>query len=291
MTKKRSARKLLVLTSPAEMQAWALNTRRKGKTIGFVPTMGALHQGHLSLMRQARAENHAVVVSIFVNPMQFGKEEDFEVYPKRLAADKKGLRAVGVDVLFLPTNVSMYPDGFETTIKAGPLAKRWCGHSRPGHFDGVLTVVAKLFAVVQPDQAYFGEKDYQQYLLIKRMAQDLNLPTEVVGCPIYREPDGLAMSSRNYNLKKTHRKNAVVLSQVIEALQQRVAAGEKSVRRLKTFARTTLNEVPRCEIDYVAIVDKETLAPITTVERGGRILLAVRFRQRPWVRLIDNGPL
>ncbi len=291
MTNKRSARKLLVLTSPAEMQAWALVTRRKGKTIGFVPTMGALHEGHLSLMRQARAENHAVVVSIFVNPMQFGKGEDFDVYPKRLEGDKKGLRSVGVDVLFLPNNLNMYPDGFETTVKAGPLAKRWCGRSRPGHFDGVLTVVAKLFSLVQADQAYFGEKDYQQYLLIKKMAADLNMPTQVVGCPIYREPDGLAMSSRNYNLKKTNRKNAISLSRVIEALQQQVASGEKSVTKLKRYAHEQLENVPRCEIDYIAIVDAATLVSIKKVERKARVLLAVRFQQKPWVRLIDNGPL
>lgn len=291
MTIKRSARKLLVLTSPEEMQAWALATRRKGKTIGFVPTMGALHEGHLSLMRQARAENHCVVVSIFVNPMQFGKEEDFDVYPKRLDDDKKGLYSVGVDVLFLPNNKSMYPHGFETAVVAGPLAKRWCGKSRPGHFDGVLTIVAKLFALVQSHHAYFGEKDYQQFLLIKRMAQDLNLPVFVVGCPIYREPDGLAMSSRNYNLNKTNRKHAVKLSQVIETLQRQTLAGETSVTKLKASARDALQKIPRSDIDYLAIVDVETLLPLKRIESRARVLLAVRFQQKPWVRLIDNGPL
>lgn len=291
MTTQRSARKLLVLTSPAQMQAWALAARRKGKTIGFVPTMGALHEGHLSLMRQARAENHCVVVSIFVNPMQFGKGEDFDVYPKRIEDDKKGLRSVGVDVLFLPNHHNMYPEGFETSVVAGPLSKRWCGKSRPGHFDGVLTVVAKLFSLVQPHHAYFGEKDYQQFLLIKRMAQDLNLPVMVVGCPIYREPDGLAMSSRNYNLNKTNRKNAVRLSQVVELLQRQTLAGETSVAKLKSSARKELQKIPRSEIDYLAIVDADTLAPLKRIEDRARLLLALRFQQKPWVRLIDNGLL
>ena len=193
---------LKVITSPEEMQKWAMSQRRRGKTIGFVPTMGALHEGHLSLMRRGRTENHALVVSIFVNPIQFGPKEDFESYPERLESDKRGLKKVGVDVLFLPDAAAMYPEGFQTKIGAGPLADRWCGASRPGHFDGVLTVVAKLFNLVMPNKAYFGEKDYQQYLLIKQMATDLAMPVEVVGCPIYREADGLAMSSRNFNLKK-----------------------------------------------------------------------------------------
>ncbi|MBL92296.1 MAG: pantoate--beta-alanine ligase [Myxococcales bacterium] len=285
------AKKLQVFNSPQEIQKWSLAQRRRGKTIGFVPTMGALHEGHLSLMRRARAENHAVVSSIFVNPIQFGPKEDLDNYPNRLEADKRGLKKVGVDALFLPDASVMYPEGFQTKVVAGPLADRWCGASRPGHFDGVLTVVAKLFNLVTPDKAYFGEKDYQQYLLIKRMVADLHMPLEVVGCPTYREPDGLAMSSRNYNLKKLNRKNAVALSKVLEQVQQAARAGERSTQKLTELAKNSLLKVPRCEIDYLAIVDQETLMPLKRIKKEARMLMAVKFQQKPWVRLIDNGHL
>lgn len=274
------------LATPAEMRAW-----REGRaaSLGLVPTMGYLHEGHLALARRSLAENAATVASIFVNPAQFGPGEDFERYPRDEARDLRLLRELGVDAVYLPSAAAMYPDGYETWVTVERTARRLEGASRPAHFRGVATVVTKLFNAVRPDRAYFGRKDAQQLRLVRRLARDLDLPVDVVACDTVREADGLAMSSRNAYLSPEDRAAAPVLSRALAAAAARFAAGERSADALRAAARAVLEAEPRAAIDYVSLADSASLAEIEG-EADGPALLSLAARFGP-VRLIDNVEL
>lgn len=274
------------------MQAVALALRQQGKTIGFVPTMGALHEGHLALVREARQRADIVVVSVFVNPLQFNKQADLARYPRTLETDLIKCRSAGVDVVFVPDASGMYPPGFETRVQPGQLAKRLEGKSRPGHFEGVTTVCAKLFALVQPHFSVFGEKDYQQLLIVRRMVRDLHLPLEVVALPVMRDVDGLALSSRNARLSAAQRKKATCLYRALMAAQDKVQDGERRARPIAAAARKVLAATSGFETDYVAVVDPDTLEPVDQIGAVARVLLSGSFGTgKKQVRLIDNGPL
>ena len=270
---------------PAALQSWAGEVRARGETIGFVPTMGFLHEGHLSLMRIARPRCDHLVVSIFVNPLQFGPDEDLARYPRDEAGDTARCAAEGVDVLFFPMPATMYPEGFQTRVKAGPLASPLCGAARQGHFDGVVTVVLKLFNLVQPHLAVFGAKDYQQFQVIASMVRDLNLPVDVVAGPIVREPDGLAMSSRNAYLSGDARRQALCLHRALGQARSLFAGGERGVATLLTATRRLIEAQPLVDIDYVELLDAENLTPIERIERPAVLALAAKFGA---TRLIDN---
>jgi pantoate--beta-alanine ligase len=259
--------------------------RAKGASVGMVPTMGALHEGHASLIRAARAENDVVVVSIFVNPTQFGPNEDFAKYPRDLETDLRLVEQAGGDVVFNPSAEEMYAGDHSTWVDVEALGAGLCGRSRPGHFKGVCTVVTKLLAIGQPDRAYFGEKDAQQLAIIQRMVRDLNIRTDIVPCPIVREADGLAMSSRNVRLSAKARTQAPLLYKALIAARALVVAGERSAAALERLIRTALVEAPLGEIDYVEIVRVDDLSPVADLEGECLIALAVRFGD---VRLIDN---
>jgi pantoate--beta-alanine ligase len=267
------------------MQSWTTTLKREGKRIAFVPTMGFLHEGHASLLREGRARGDMLVLSIFVNPIQFGPGEDLERYPRNLEGDCTIARECGTDIVFTPTAAEMYPAGFQTSIRVRDLALPLCGASRPGHFDGVATVVTKLFNIVQPDVALFGMKDFQQLAIIRRMTQDLALPVEVVGMPIIREADGLAMSSRNAYLTPAQRQSALCLSQAIRLVRERYAAGEHAAETLLTAARELILAEPAAVIDYLELRDSATLEPVATVSDTTLVALAVRIGA---TRLIDN---
>ncbi|GLV49304.1 pantothenate synthetase [Thermus sp. LT1-2-5] len=253
--------------------------------VGFVPTMGYLHAGHLALVQRARAENPFVAVSIFVNPLQFGPGEDYHRYPRDLARDQALLQEAGVDLLFAPSVEEMYPQGFATRVSVeGPLTALWEGAVRPGHFQGVATVVARLFLLVGPRRAYFGEKDYQQLLVIRKMAQDMGFPLDVVGVPTVREEDGLALSSRNVYLSPETRKKANVLYRALTAMRE-VARKGGSVAQALRAGEAVLAEVPEFKKDYLALVHPETLLPLSDWVEGARGIVAGRF---PEARLIDN---
>jgi pantoate--beta-alanine ligase len=256
---------------------------RKG--VGFVPTMGYLHRGHLALVERARRENAFVVVSIFVNPLQFGPGEDYHRYPRDLDRDAALLEEAGVDLLFAPEVAEMYPTGFATRVQVeGPLTALWEGEVRPGHFQGVATVVARLFLLVGPERAYFGEKDYQQLLVIRKMVRDLGFPLEVVGVPTVREEDGLALSSRNVYLSPKTREKASVLYRALMAMREAALTGGSVAQALEAGERV-LGEVPEFRPDYLAIVHPDTLLPLSRLVPGARGLVAGRF---PEARLIDN---
>jgi pantoate--beta-alanine ligase len=280
-----------IITSKPLMQAVVLGTRAQGQTIGLVPTMGALHDGHLALIREARLQADLVIVSIFVNPLQFNSMADLKSYPANRDRDVALCAEQGVDVIFAPDAMTMYPPGFDTTVSAGALAKRLEGKSRPGHFDGVLTAVAKLFSLTFPHFAIFGEKDFQQLALVRRMTRDLHFPVEIVPMPVIRDLDGLALSSRNALLAKKQRQQAVCLFNAIQAVQEKVSQGEKRRRSLLATARKILTAASLFEIDYVDIVAPKTLKPIQEVDSLARILIAGQFQGRKTVRLLDNGPL
>ncbi|MEA3466196.1 MAG: pantoate--beta-alanine ligase [Thermodesulfobacteriota bacterium] len=274
-----------IITTVQEMHDMVLVAREQGKTIAFVPTMGFLHEGHLSLMTQGRKRCDLLVLSIFVNPTQFGQGEDFDSYPRNLTRDAELAQSAGVDFIFAPTAEQMYPKGYSTTIHIDGLTDNLCGASRPGHFDGVTTVVAKLFNIVQPHQAFFGMKDFQQLAVIQQMVRDLNMPVEVVGMPIVREQDGLAMSSRNTNLSKELRQQGLSL---IDAIRQVIAAatgGENSAAALIELARQRIEQEVDASIDYIQICHNQTLQDVSTIDEHSVILLAVRFGT---TRLIDN---
>ncbi|HEY8395043.1 MAG TPA: pantoate--beta-alanine ligase [Thermaerobacter sp.] len=255
--------------------------------IGFVPTMGYLHEGHLSLIRRARAECDAVVVSVFVNPLQFGPGEDYERYPRDLERDCRLAAEAGADLLFHPDAREMYPEGEpQVFVDVGDLASRWEGAVRPGHFRGVVTVVTKLFHIVQPDRAYFGQKDAQQAVIIRRMAADLNFPLEVVVCPTVREADGLALSSRNVYLAPPERRAATVLYRALQAARERLEAGERDGRALAAVMEETVASEPLARLDYAAVVSPHTLEPLETVAPG-EVLLLIAARIGT-TRLIDN---
>ncbi|MCX8033096.1 MAG: pantoate--beta-alanine ligase [Thermoleophilia bacterium] len=268
-----------------ELRSVVQNAKAAGQSVGLVPTMGALHEGHLSLVRRARGENDVVIVSVFVNPTQFGPREDFDRYPRDLARDLALCEQAGADAVFAPSAAEMYPPGFCTWVNVEGLTEGLCGRSRPGHFRGVCTVVAKLFNICQPDRAYFGEKDAQQLVVVKRMVQDLNFPIEIVPCSTVREPDGLAMSSRNMLLTREQRQQAPMLYKALKEAERLIKTGVKDTTALKQAIATVLGEASLGQVDYIEIVDAETLAPMETVWGECLIALAVRFGE---VRLIDN---
>ncbi len=270
-----------------ELRAVLDADRAADRTIGFVPTMGYLHAGHVSLMDAARAENDVVVASIFVNPLQFAANEDLSDYPRDLARDRELAGEAGVDLLFVPAGDEMYPDGEVLTTVAVPgLAGRWEGASRPTHFAGVATVVAKLFAIAGPCRAYFGEKDFQQLAIVRRMVADLSIPVEVRGCPIVREPDGLAMSSRNVYLEPDQRAAAPVLRRALDDGLAAIADGERSGSAIAQIMTATVAAEPLVELDYAAAVDAATLTEAEELAGEVRLLIAARVG-RP--RLIDNA--
>lgn len=259
--------------------------RAAGASIGLVPTMGALHEGHLSLIRRARTENDRVVVSVFVNPTQFGPQEDLALYPRDLQTDVALAAEAGADLVFAPPVEQMYRPGHATWVEVERLGEGLCGASRPGHFRGVCTVVTKLFNIVGPDRAYFGEKDAQQLAVIRRMVRDLDMRLEVVACPTVREPDGLAMSSRNVRLSPEARAQAPVLYQALAAARMAAEAGERDTEHLKTDIYEALAEADLVATDYVEIVDAKTLEPLREIDRPALIALAVVMGD---VRLIDS---
>ena len=257
--------------------------RHQGQAIGLVPTMGALHTGHLSLVERACRDNDRVVVSIFVNPIQFGPGEDLDRYPRNPDRDAELLAKAGVDAIYQPTVEAMYPPGSSTRIHVAGVAEPLEGRARPGHFDGVATVVAKLFATVEPDRAYFGQKDAQQVAVVKRMARDLDFPVEVRVCPTVREPDGLALSSRNAYLTTEERKAAACLSSALRLASDAYARGERRPERLRQIVRERLEAEPLAEVEYAELVDPETFA-----SPGSLAVIAVRIGR---TRLIDNHDL
>ena len=273
-----------IVSTIEEVRAQVREWKKEGKTVGFVPTMGYLHEGHASLM-DAAGENDKVVVSIFVNPMQFGPNEDLASYPRDLEHDAKVCEAHGVDLIFHPTPEEMYGDNFYSYVDMDVLTKELCGLSRPVHFRGVCTVVAKLFNIVTPDKAYFGQKDVQQLAVIKRMVKDLNMPLTIVGCPIIREEDGLARSSRNTYLSPEERKAALVLSRSIFLGKKMVEQGEKDCRKIKEAMTAEIEKEPLAKIDYVKIVDLSTMQQVETTEHGVLAAIAVYIGK---TRLIDN---
>jgi pantoate--beta-alanine ligase len=264
-----------------QVKAW----KKEGCSVGFVPTMGYLHEGHGSLIARARKENDKVVVSIFVNPMQFGPGEDLESYPRDLEKDSKYCQSLGADLIFHPEPEEMYTDGFCSYVDMSVLTEELCGLSRPVHFRGVCTVVNKLFNIVQPDRAYFGQKDAQQLAVIKRMVQDLNMNLEVIGCPIVRESDGLAKSSRNTYLSPEERQAALVLSKAVARGQELVAAGEQETKKILDEMKALIGQEPLARIDYVKAVDGLTMQQIEAVQKPMLVALAVYIGK---TRLIDN---
>lgn len=278
---------MLVISTIADLRGHLDAVRAAGATVGFAPTMGALHDGHLSLAAAAAEQCDVVVMSIFVNPTQFGEGEDFSAYPRQLELDLELAQDAGVDVVFTPSVEEMYPADATTTVHVAGLTEMFEGDSRPGHFDGVATIVAKLFAIVGPCRAYFGEKDFQQLAVVTRMAADLDLPVEVVGCPIVREPDGLAMSSRNVYLTPPEREAATVLHRSLRAARAMVEAGERDRAILEAHIASIIDAEPLAELDYVAVVDPVTLQRPDVLASGSsvRILLVARVGIP---RLLDN---
>jgi len=274
-----------IVESPGEMQAEARAARRRGDIVGLVPTMGFFHEGHLSLMRRARAECGAVIVSLFVNPTQFGPAEDLASYPRDFARDCELASTERVDLMFAPSAAAMYPHGHRTFVNVERVADTLCGASRPGHFRGVATVVAKLFHICMPVRAYFGLKDYQQARVIETMIRDLDFDTTLVRCPIVREPDGLAMSSRNSYLSPAERQAATVLRRALLAAGEWIGEGERDGGKVAKRIRETIEAEPLARIDYAAVVDPEWLQPLVAVEKDALLAVAVRFGR---TRLIDN---
>ena len=269
----------------AEMRAASRAARQEGRRLGFVPTMGALHAGHISLVRAARQQCDSVAVSIFVNPTQFGPKEDFSKYPRTFERDRELLEAEGVAILFAPSTEEMYPPGATTFVIVEGLSEKLCGRSRPGHFRGVATVVAKLFNIVEPDLAFFGQKDSAQAVIIRRMVRDLAFDVEIVVCPIVREPDGLALSSRNAYLDPRQRKQATVLYRSLMRVQGLADRGESDSARLIAAALDVFKEVPEVRLDYFEIVDRETLDPVADISQGALVAVAGFVGS---TRLIDN---
>ncbi len=278
------------ISSKNEVRTAVAEARREGRRIGFVPTMGALHEGHLSLVRAARARADFVVVSIFVNPLQFGEGEDLEAYPRRLDEDLSLLDAEEVELAFAPSAEVMYAPDAQVTVEPGALARRWEGESRPGHFTGVATVVTKLLNIVSPDLAFFGEKDYQQLQVIRKVVADLDIGVGIVGVPTVRDADGLALSSRNAYLTPDERADARALPRALDAAAGALAAGERDARALEAVMRNTIAEASedRVALDYAAVTDSATLEPMERVDSPARALLAARVGS---TRLIDNREL
>jgi len=271
-----------------EVRTWSRRTRAAGLTVGFVPTMGFLHEGHLSLMRQAREKCDRVAASIFVNPMQFGPKEDLAAYPRDLDRDLELMSSVPVDVVFHPDPEEVYPPGYQTRVEVTDVTRDLCGRYRPGHFTGVATVVLKLFHIVEPDLAIFGEKDYQQLVTIKRMARDLNLDVRVEGGVTVREPDGLAMSSRNTYLSGEERKSARALSSSLGLARDMVAAGQRDPARIIEAVRRHIEDHPHTRVEYAELVDPETMQAVDRIGPRTLLVLSVHVGR---ARLIDNAVL
>jgi pantoate--beta-alanine ligase len=276
---------LKICTTIEEMRDASRAARRAGKRVGFVPTMGALHEGHLSLVRAARASCDVVAASIFVNPTQFGPTEDLAKYPRTFERDRELFEREGVDMLFAPSIEEMYPAGAVTWVTVEELSNRLDGRSRPGHFRGVTTVVAKLFHIVEPDAAFFGQKDAAQVAIVRRMVRDLNLPVEVAVCPIVREPDGLAMSSRNAYLDSQQRKHALALHRSLMRVQQLADAGERNPAALASAGREEISRESSVRLDYFEVVSPETLEVVADTSKGALVAVAAYVGN---TRLIDN---
>jgi pantoate--beta-alanine ligase len=269
----------------AAMKAACRQITRTGKTLGFVPTMGALHEGHFSLVRAGRSRCDVTAVSIFVNPLQFGPTEDLEKYPRSLERDAAMLEKLGVELLFVPTVEEMYPAGAKTYVLVDELSSKLDGASRPGHFRGVATVVTKLFETVRPDFAFFGQKDAVQVAVLRKMVRDLDMDVQIVVCPIMREPDGLAMSSRNVYLSADERRQALVLHRALMRIQREVDGGERDAARLLEVGNQVIAEERGARLDYFAIVDPDTIEPVEDIGRGALAAVAAYFGR---TRLIDN---
>jgi pantoate--beta-alanine ligase len=276
---------MIILQTIKETKELIKKFKKEGKSIGFVPTMGYLHQGHISLIERARQENDFVVVSIFVNPTQFGPNEDFDKYPRDLDRDALMCEKAGADLIFNPEPSEIYPSDYLTYVEVNEITDKLCGASRPGHFKGVTTVVNKLFNIVEADKAYFGQKDAQQVAVIQKMVEDLNMNTEVIPCPIVRETDGLAMSSRNIYLNEQERKAALVLSKSLFDIKEHIDSGITHVNTLRNIIIDKIKSEPLTNIDYVEIVDARTLKRIEKVQGEILIALAVKLGK---TRLIDN---
>jgi pantoate--beta-alanine ligase len=278
---------MLICTTPAEMQAACRHVRGSAHSLGLIPTMGALHAGHLSLVSAALAQNDAVAASIFVNPTQFGPNEDYAAYPRAFDEDCSKLSSAGVHLLFAPSATEMYPPGNTTFVDPGPVATRLDGASRPGHFRGVATIVARLFNIVAPDRAYFGQKDAAQVAVLRNIVRDLNLPVELVVCPIVREPDGLALSSRNRYLSPAERSRALVLSRALRAAESLARSGETRAEALRAAMLAVFADSnnPEVALDYAAVVDPDTLLPVADTRNGALLAVAAFIGA---TRLIDN---
>jgi pantoate--beta-alanine ligase len=274
-----------ITQSPTEMQRMVEDYRHAGKSIGLVPTMGALHEGHLSLIRRCRAENDVVLMSLFVNPTQFNRKDDLDRYPRDLDRDARLARAAGMDVIFAPAAEGMYPEGFVTYVSVERLTDRWEGAARPGHFRGVATVCTKLFTICRPHRAYFGQKDYQQSLVVRRLAADLNLALDIVVLPTVRESDGLALSSRNVLLNPEERRQATILSQALLQAQAAVQMGERDATQLRSAIETKIRSMPLAKLDYVGVCDPDSLEPLTQITGRAVALVSASFDE---TRLIDN---
>jgi pantoate--beta-alanine ligase len=272
-------------TTVAGMKAAAAELRARGRSIGLVPTMGYLHEGHLSLVRECRKRADVTVVSIFVNPLQFGPQEDFRRYPRDPERDASLLEKEGVDILFLPADGDMYPEGYRTSVEVAGLQDKLCGRLRPGHFKGVATVVLKLFNIVRPDYAFFGQKDAQQVVVLRRMAKDLNMDVEIRALPIIREPDGLAMSSRNTYLGAAERRAALVLSRSLEEARRTFEKGERAASLIRQRLLRAIASEPLAKMDYAEVVDPSSLEPVERIEGRALVALAVSIGK---TRLIDN---
>lgn len=276
---------MIIVNTIEEVRRYVKQWRMEGKTIGFVPTMGYLHEGHRSLIERADKDNDIVVVSIFVNPTQFGPNEDLESYPRDMQRDSEVCKEAGADLIFNPEPSVMYEDNASTSVKVEGLSDELCGRSRPVHFGGVCLVVSKLFNIVLPDRAYFGQKDAQQLAIIKKMVRDLNFPVEIIGCPIVREKDGLAKSSRNTYLSETEREAALVLNRALLKGREAIEGGERDALAVKKIITEVIKQEPLAKIDYVEIVDFDTIRKTDNIDKNVLVAIAVFIGK---TRLIDN---
>ncbi|MCT4620448.1 MAG: pantoate--beta-alanine ligase [Marinisporobacter sp.] len=276
---------MFIIETMKETRKIIKKEKREGKKIGLVPTMGYLHEGHLSLIKKAKEENDFVIVSIFVNPTQFGEGEDYESYPRELERDSNLAKSVGADMIFHPSVAEMYPNGYNTYVETYKVTDKLCGASRPGHFRGVTTVVCKLFNIVAPHRAYFGQKDAQQVVVIKQMVKDLNMDIEIIPCPIVREKDGLALSSRNTYLNEEERRAGLVLSKSLFKVKEMIEKGERDGLKIKDFIVNNIQGEPLANIDYIEVVNSENLEDMKKLEEEVLIALAVKFGN---TRLLDN---
>jgi pantoate--beta-alanine ligase len=284
-TKSTVSADMIVLHTPNEMRKWSQSRAAENASVGFVPTMGALHDGHMQLLALSQSDNECTVLSIFVNPMQFNNPSDFDKYPRTFDSDLSLAEAARVDVVYAPTALIMYPNGFDTSIDPGPISRSMEGEFRPGHFEGVSTVVVKLLNAVQPNRLYLGQKDYQQLAVLRHVVADLDVAVEVVGAPTVRDTDGLALSSRNVRLTAQHRKTAPIIYEALSTAHNAFHNGERSATAIRTAVLEVLSTEPECHVEYVSVVDSVNLSPIEELMTPCVICVAVQFGD---VRLIDN---